>query len=987
MNYMIPIRHLRHWGAAMALALVLPSLQAQTCAVPGRDGTANSAGIVNSYYPPASTGLFGPASTSIILGTRRGAATAVAPGDLVMVMQMQCAALNTTNTPNYGGGDGTGRGSTDPAGTCVAGRYEYVRAGASTTNALLDLTGAPLVNSYAQDTGTTANRRTFQIIRVPQHSALVLGGTVNAPFWDGNSGGVVALDVAGQLNWNGQTIDVNGRGFRGGGAVNWGGTVDTNTPPDYLATLASDQHAIKGEGLAGTPRWVFSAETLARVDNGATWGGYANGDTGRGAPGNAGGGGDNRDGSRDNGGGGGGGNGGNGGFGGYGWKSAGWGGTFTATDVDLRGIGGAAFASAAPNRVVMGGGGGAGGTNNSGNPPTSGNGGAGGGIVIVRAGSMTGNGTVNANGQPSLVNTNNDAAGGGGAGGSVVLMSATGLLGGVTVNATGGAGGDSFLGGTPAHGGGGGGAGGVVLRSGGATANVPGGINGVTNTGGAPVGGSAHGATPGGNGSNSQLADSSFSTRTSALCLPDLTVTKLTLTPTVTNAQATSASYTLVVRNNGGAALGADLVDNTLPPGWTFSQTSALVFAPALSATTWGGFVEGATPGVPAIAGSTGSVANLSVNGVPGAAPIWSNLSIPGIANGVPGVVTLSFVVNVPATAPVGCYQNPAGVKYIDPTRLTGGREVTPLANNTANRAAAQVGGTANVTYETQPGATTNVGGGNYSGLAGGPAGEDVCLLGDLSVTKTGPATATAGQTVTYTLGPRNNGRTIRDLSYATDQATPATNSDAASRVLANGTVRVTDTLPTGVTLTAAPAAAGWACTVAGQAVTCDSSVPVPVIATTDLTPITLAARITSAACSGPIANTATIAGFQAPYSDSTPANNTATAATTLNCNANLSVAKSNGVGTVTAGGTTSYTVTYVNAGPSSADNATVRDVPGTGLICSVASCSATGGLPIASCPATPADLLTGGGTTLPSFPSGGTVTFTVNCNVSATGQ
>lgn len=980
------MRFLQRLRVTAAWVVLIPSLHAQTCAVPGRDGTAPNAGIVNTYYSPA-VGLFGPTSTSIALGSRRGAATAVAPGDLVMVMQMQCATLNTTNSANYGAGDGSGRGYTDPAGTCLAGRYEYVRAGAATTNALLDLTGAPLVNTYAHDAGTSANRRTFQIIRVPQHSALVLGGTVNAPFWDGNSGGVVALDVAGQLNWNGQTVDVSGRGFRGGGAINWGGTNDNSTPPDYVATLASDQHAFKGEGLAGTPRWVFSAETLARVDNGGTWGGYANGDTGRGAPGNAGGGGDNRNGTRDNGGGGGGGNGGIGGFGAYGWKSAGWGGVFTATDVDLRGIGGAAFAAAAPNRVVMGGGGGAGGTNNSGNPPTAGNGGAGGGIVIVRAGSMTGNGTVNANGLAGQANTNNDAAGGGGAGGSVVLMSTAGALGGVTVNANGGVGGDSFLGGTPAHGGGGGGAGGVVLRSGGATANVPGGVNGVTNTGGQPVGGASHGATPGEVGISSQLADSSFSTRPSALCLPDLTVTKLTLTPTVTSALATSASYTLVVRNTGGTALGADLVDNTLPPGWTFSQTSGLVFAPALSATTWGGFVEGVTPGVPAVAGSPGTAANLTVNGVPAAAPLWGNLSIPGITNGVPGVVTLSFVVNLPASAPVGCYQNPAGVKYIDPTRLTVGREVTPIINNTANRAGAQVGGTANVTYETQPGATTNVGGGNYSGLAGGPAGEDVCLLGDLSVTKTGPATATAGQTVTYTLGPRNNGRTIRDLSYATDQATPATNSDAVSRVLANGTVRVTDTLPVGVTLTAAPAAAGWACTVAGQAVTCDSSVPVPVTATTDLTPITLAARITSAACSGPIANTATIAGFQAPYSDSTPANNTATATTALNCNANLSVTKTNGVGTVTAGGATSYTVTYANVGPASADNATVRDVPGTGLSCSVASCSASGGTPAASCPATPANLLTGSGVTLPSFPAGGTITFTVSCNISATGQ
>jgi uncharacterized repeat protein (TIGR01451 family) len=260
---------------------------------------------------------------------------------------------------------------------------------------------------------------------------------------------------------------------------------------------------------------------------------------------------------------------------------------FTASDVDLRGIGGGAFASAAPNRVVMGGGGGAGGSNNDGATPINSSGGAGGGIVVVRAGSMSGTGTVNANGAAGRTQPLNDGSGGGGAGGSAVLMSVGGGLGGVTVNARGGAGGDSYLGGSPAHAGGGGGAGGVVIRSGAATAvNVPGALNGTTNTGGNPVGGAAHGATPGAPGSNTTPGDSTFTTRPSAQCLPNLTVTKLTLTPTVTTAGATSVSYTIVVSNNGGAALGADLVDNTLPPGWTFAQTSALAFAPALSAST-----------------------------------------------------------------------------------------------------------------------------------------------------------------------------------------------------------------------------------------------------------------------------------------------------------------------------------------------------------------------------------------------------------------
>ena len=980
--------HARGWLLGLATLLTLPHALAQTCAMPGRDGTAASSGTVNTYYPPV-TGSYGAASNSIALGASSGSATALAPGDLVMVMQMQCANLNSTNTSNYGAGNGSGRGYTDPAGNCLAGRYEYVRAGAGTTAASLDLRDARLSATYVQDPGHPDGRRTFQVIRVPQHSALTLTGTVNAPYWDGNTGGVVALDVAGALNWNGQTIDVSGRGFRGGGAVFWnnGAFTDTDTAPDWVATLAVMPHATKGEGIAGTPRFVYN-QAAGRRDLTAGWAGYPAGDQGRGAPGNAGGGGDNRNTTRDNGGGGGGGNGGIGGLGGYGWKSGGWGGTFTVADFDLRGIGGAAFASAAPNRVVMGGGGGAGGTNNDGDPPQNSNGAAGGGIVIVRAGSMSGSGNVNASGAASAAQPVADAAGGGGAGGSVVLMSVNGGLGTVAVNANGGAAGNSYAGGVEAHGGGGGGAGGVVITSTGISPVIAGGANGITNTGDNPVGGAAHGATPGGAGSNNALTDTSFtSTRPSARCLPQLSVVKTTLTPTVTTAAATSVSYTIVVSNSGGSAIGADLVDNTLPPGWTFSQTSGLTFAPALSASAWGGFVESAAPGQPAVAGSPGTAANLSVNGAPNTAPVWGNLTIPGLTGGVNGVVTLSFVVSVPASAPVGCFHNPAGVKYLDPTRSTAGREIAPATNNTANRAGSLVGGTANTAYETNPGPGTTVGGSQHSGLVAGPASDDVCLQGDLSITKSAPASVTAGQTLTYTLTPRNNGRTIRDLTFAADQATDAANANAGTRVLANGVVRVTDTLPAGLVITSAIAPTGWNCGLSGQTVSCDSTVALPIAASTNLNAITGTVRVSNSACPGPLVNTAAVAGFRAPYADSTAANGTSTVSTTLGCSGTLTVAKDNGSSAVTTGTTTTYTVTVANQGPASADGAVVSDTPDAGLSsCSVVSCSASGGNPVASCPATPANLLAPGGVALPSLPSGGSVVFGVRCTVTASG-
>jgi uncharacterized repeat protein (TIGR01451 family) len=110
--------------------------------------------------------------------------------------------------------------------------------------------------------------------------------------------------------------------------------------------------------------------------------------------------------------------------------------------------------------------------------------------------------------------------------------------------------------------------------------------------------------------------------------------------------------------------------------------------------------------------------------------------------------------------------------------------------------------------------------------------------------------------------------------------------------------------------------------------------------------------------------------------------------ASPLNCSANLSVTKTNTVTSLIAGSTTSYLISFANAGPSSAENAVVRDAPSAGLSCSVASCSASGGSPAAACPlaANLPNMLSGAGLALPSFPSGSTLNFTVNCNVTATG-
>jgi uncharacterized repeat protein (TIGR01451 family) len=97
---------------------------------------------------------------------------------------------------------------------------------------------------------------------------------------------------------------------------------------------------------------------------------------------------------------------------------------------------------------------------------------------------------------------------------------------------------------------------------------------------------------------------------------------------------------------------------------------------------------------------------------------------------------------------------------------------------------------------------------------------------------------------------------------------------------------------------------------------------------------------------------------------------------------ADLSVTKTNSVSAVNAGGTTSYSIVVSNAGPSMADAAVFQDAAATGLTKTSVSCVAAGG---AVCPTTPTVAQIEAGLAIPTLPSGGSVTFTVGANVTAT--
>ncbi len=115
-----------------------------------------------------------------------------------------------------------------------------------------------------------------------------------------------------------------------------------------------------------------------------------------------------------------------------------------------------------------------------------------------------------------------------------------------------------------------------------------------------------------------------------------------------------------------------------------------------------------------------------------------------------------------------------------------------------------------------------------------------------------------------------------------------------------------------------------------------------------------------------------------------TPEPNDATV-TTITQNADLSITKTNNVTSVSPASATSYNIVVTNAGPSAANGALFADPAATGLSKTSVTCTAAGG---AVCPTAPISIVTVEGATgiaIPTLPSGGTVTFTVNANVTAT--
>lgn len=135
--------------------------------------------------------------------------------------------------------------------------------------------------------------------------------------------------------------------------------------------------------------------------------------------------------------------------------------------------------------------------------------------------------------------------------------------------------------------------------------------------------------------------------------------------------------------------------------------------------------------------------------------------------------------------------------------------------------------------------------------------------------------------------------------------------------------VVVTDTLPTGLTLSAAPSGPGWTCTPSGNAFSCSRA---DVLAAgASYPPITLNVRVAQDAPSS-ITNTASVQGG----GDSTPATGAVTVP--VASAANLSVSKVADNNNPAIGANVVFTLRVRNAGPSDATDVRVNDLLPAGL-------------------------------------------------------
>ncbi|MFN0108247.1 MAG: hypothetical protein ACKVZH_05270 [Blastocatellia bacterium] len=930
----------------------------------------------------------------------------LAAGDLIMIVQMSGASVDSSNTINYG----------QVTNLNNAGRHEFVTVNKVQGNTItINPPCGGLRFNY------TASGK-VQVIRVPQYTSLTInsGASLTAPAWNGNTGGIVVVHVQNNAIING-TVEASGLGFRGGALSGAGGA---GFRTDYVSPQ-QDFGAEKGESIVG-----FQADYDLQ-----------GGRYGRGAAANGGGGG-----TSHNSGGGGGANSSNGkawtgqgvmdgsvvgaaawasdpgyiangnkltdssggGRGGYSYainnqdalqKGPGdclWGGDCRR---EVGGLGGRSVNQDTTGRVFLGGGGGAGAQNND----AGGAGGLGGGMVYLMADTVSGNGLLKANGSNggNTRNEHRDGAGGAGGGGTIVV-SARVLNTGLNAQANGGNGGNQTAPVAPfdqdSEGPGGGGGGGYIAFSGGTmAAQVNGGAHGTSQASSVsefPVNGATRGA--------SGLIVNSVGAIPFCSTTSDLSITK-------TNNQTTMvpgapSTYQIVVRNNGPNDVFGVPVTDTLPAiitsaSWTCTASAGSACQTANGVGSISTKVDLKNGGTATFAltvtpspSATGQITNTAAVGMPDGAvdPNPTNntasdtdtltpqadLSITktdGSSTAVAGTpITYTIVVrnNGPSAA------NGATVTDNVPTKLTN-VTWTCIPSAGAICGAANGSGNINTTVNLQPSATAT-----FTLQA--------TIINSATDTLTNIATVTSPASVPDPTPANNSATDIDTIVTTVDMAITKTN---GVTTLVPGaqtayTITVSNAGPSVVTgaavadnLPATLTNATWTCT-ASAGSSCGSpngtgSINTTVnLAVNGSATYTLTATV-AANATGTLSNSASIAPPPGVV-ETNGANNAATDTDAL-ASTDLAIVKTNSAAQVIPGQPTTYSIVVTNNGPIAATGATVTDVLPATLSSATWTCVASAG---SSCGAA---VGTGNINATVSLLVNGTATFSLTAQTSST--
>lgn len=288
------------------------------------------------------------------------------------------------------------------------------------------------------------------------------------------------------------------------------------------------------------------------------------------------------------------------------------------------------------------------------------------------------------------------------------------------------------------------------------------------------------------------LGDNKPAQASTAIGPPNLNVNKVALTPTVTNTvSGTTAQYTINVSNSGSVADGVQIQD-TLPMGFTYKTTTAVVTSgtvtrlipsdPAVGAATpaWGTFVllSASSVSITFIVDVSSTVANGIYNNTATASTITPGATINNFLNGAPVTVITNVVLAVTKTA-----VTPNVINSSSGTSAT--YTVTVSNSSGSNATGVKLTDTlpAGFTYASTSGVTLN-------GAAVLPANYAVTGLGTATpqwdTAPTGGFTINAGQNLVITF-VANIASTVLDGSY--NNSAGVTSSNANSITNFNGSL------------------------------------------------------------------------------------------------------------------------------------------------------------------------------------------------------